>query len=147
MRTSYDDPLMADFVAALDPVNAAADSSPGFVWRLADDDVDEEAARIFGLDKLLFNMSVWESVDALETYTYNSGHIDVVRKRSKWFEKPVRSPLVLWWIEPGSLPTIAEAKLRFDLLWENGPSPEAFTFANRFSPEESDDSVEFPSYP
>lgn len=134
MLTTYEDPLMADFVAALDPVNAAADSSPGFVWRLAGDDVDEEAARIFGMEKLLFNMSVWESVDALEAYTYNSGHIDVVRKRSKWFEKPTRSPFVLWWVDPGHVPTIAEAKSRFELLWEKGPSPEAFTFAQRFTP-------------
>jgi len=132
MISNYEDPLMADFVSQLDPVNAAADLSPGFVWRLADDDVDEEAARIFEIDNLLFNMSVWESVDALEDYTYKSNHIEVVRKRGKWFEKPKRSPFVLWWIEPDHLPTIAEAKSRFDLLWENGPSPEAFTFASRF---------------
>jgi uncharacterized protein DUF3291 len=91
MISDYEDPLMADFVAQLDPVNATADSSPGFVWRLADDDVDEEATR---------------------------------------------SPFVLWWIESGHLPTIAEAKTRFDLLWADGPSPVAFTFATRFSPEE-----------
>jgi len=138
MLTSYDDPRMADFVAELDPVNATADSSPGFVWRLDGDkvdfDIDEEAARIFGIENLLFNMSVWESVDALEQYTYKSNHIDVVRKRAKWFEKPTRSPFVLWWVEPGHLPSIAEAKSRFDALWRDGPSREAFTFANRYPP-------------
>lgn len=134
MISNYDDPLMADFVAQLDPVNAAADSSPGFVWRLNDENADDDAARVFGTDRLLFNMSVWESVDALEEYTYKSNHIDVVRKRGKWFEKPTRSPFVLWWVENGHIPTIEEAKARFDLLWQEGPTPEAFTFAKRFDP-------------
>ena len=138
MLSSYEDPSMADFVAQLDPVNAAADSSPGFVWRLDDSnvefDIDEEAAKIFGVDSLLFNMSVWESIDALEEFTYKSNHHDVVRERAKWFQKPTRSPFVLWWIEEGHLPSIEEAKQRFDMLWDGGPSADAFTFAARFRP-------------
>ena len=130
---------MADFVAQLDPVNAEADSSPGFVWRLddanVDFDIDEQAAKIFGIDKLLFNMSVWETIEALEEFTYKSNHLDVVRERAKWFEKPTRSPFVLWWVEEGHIPSIEEAKQRFDLLWANGPMPDAFTFAVRFAPQ------------
>lgn len=134
MLGSYDDPLMADFVALLDPVNAAADASPGFVWRLDDDDANDDAAKIFGTDNLLFNMSVWESVDALEEFTYKSNHIEVVRERGKWFQKSTRSPFVLWWIEADHVPGIDEAKMKFDVLWKSGPTPEAFTFANRFEP-------------
>jgi len=138
MISNYEAPLMADFVAQLDPVNAAADLSPGFVWRLDDSnvdfDIDEQAAKIFGTKKLLFNMSVWETVEALEEFTYKSDHLDVVRERAKWFEKPTRSPFVLWWIEEGHIPTIEEAKLRFDMLWDGGPTPDAFTFTTRFAP-------------
>lgn len=130
MRASYDDPLMDDFLERLDPVNAIADDSPGFVWRLTGDDVDPRAQKIFGVDNLLFNMSVWESVEALEHYVYKSGHIKVLQKRSKWFEKMDRSPFVLWWIDEGHIPSIEEAKQRFELLWNNGPTPEAFTFSS-----------------
>lgn len=132
MRGSYEDPVMAGFVARLDKLNEIADSSPGFVWRLQDETANDEAARIFDSDQLVFNLSVWESVEALETYVYNSGHIEAVRKRSEWFEKPDRAPFVLWWIEPGQRPTIAEAKTRFDLLWASGPSASAFTFRHSF---------------
>lgn len=131
--TSYDDPIMAGFVARLDPLNAIADSTPGFVWRLDDEMANEEAARVFDTDRLLFNLSVWESVDALQQYVYKSGHIEAVRKRSDWFEKPTKSPFVLWWIEFGHRPSIEETKLRFEVLWESGPSPEAFTFSKQYA--------------
>ena len=130
MLTSYDDPAMADFVAQLDAVNASADSAPGFVWRFVEGDDDTaEIARVFGNDHTLFNMSVWESVESLETWAYSGRHLDVVRRRAEWFEKSTRSPLVLWWIEDGHIPTVEEAKQRFDKLWNDGPSAEAFTFS------------------
>lgn len=134
MRATYGDPLMADFIAELDPINAIADDSPGFVWRFDEDDGNEEAARSFGIKSLLFNMSVWESVEALEAYAYKSDHVEVVRKRAKWFEKPSKSPFVLWWIDDGYIPSIADAKVRLELLWANGPTADAFTFGNRFPP-------------
>ena len=131
--TSYEDPVMAGFVARLDPLNDIADSSPGFVWRLDDDAANEHAARVFGTERLLFNLSVWESIEALEEYVYKSGHTEAVRKRAQWFEKPTKSPFVLWWIEAGHRPSIEETKSRFDLLWSSGPSSEAFTFRKRFT--------------
>jgi len=134
MRTAYDDPKMAGFIARLDPLNAIADTSPGFIWRLDDDSTDDIAAQVFDSPRLIFNLSVWESVEALEDYAYKSDHVEAVRKRAEWFVKPTRSPLVLWWVEAGHLPDIEEAKLKFDLLWNSGPSPEAFTFGKRFAP-------------
>ncbi len=132
MLTSYDDPSMADFMAQLDAVNAAADAADGFVWRLVEDDDGREVQRVFGEDKLLFNMSVWETVEALETYVYGTKHVDVLRQRARWFEKPARSPLVLWWIEAGHIPSVTEARERLERLWTGGPSPDAFTFSRRF---------------
>ena len=132
MRAGYDDPLMAEFMAQLDAVNATADTAPGFVWRLVEDDDGAEVQRVFGDDKLLFNMSVWKSVEALEDYVYKTRHVDVMRKRAKWFTRPIKPPFALWWIEAGHIPTVEEAKARLEMLWASGPSPDAFTFARRF---------------
>ena len=134
MRASIDDPIMAEFVASLDPINALADTSPGFVWRYETPEGDTTEAEVFEDELILFNMSVWESVEALEAFAYRSNHIDAVRRRAEWFERPEKSPLVLWWIEAGHVPTVHEARQRFDRLWNNGPSIDAFTFRKRFPP-------------
>ena len=133
MRAPLDDPLMEGFVSRLEPLNALADASPGFVWRLQTDDGDATALRIFDDDLTLFNLTVWESIEALESYVYQTNHVAAVQQRAKWFERPSKSPLVLWWIRAGHLPTEAEAKDRLEMLWENGPSPDAFTFRSRFA--------------
>lgn len=125
---------MAGFVERLEPLNALADTSPGFVWRLQTEEGDATEIDVFGDELVLFNMSVWESVEALETYVYKSHHVNAVQKRTKWFERPEKSPLVLWWIEAGTLPTIEEGKARLEKLWADGPTAEAFTFRHRFDP-------------
>ena len=132
MRASLDDPMMQGFVARLEPLNALADQSPGFVWRYVTPDGDTTEADVFGDELILFNMSVWESVEAVEQYAYRSSHVQAVQKRAEWFERSAKSPLVLWWVKEGHLPTVQEAKSRFDKLWGNGPSPDAFTFRNRY---------------
>ena len=127
-------PLLTDFVAALDPVNAQADASPGFVWRLQTEDGDATAIRAFGDDRLVVNMSVWESLDALRAFAYgNRAHLAVLRRRREWFERMAVSQC-LWWIEAGDLPTIPDAEHRLDHLRAHGPTPEAFTFQHHFPP-------------
>lgn len=133
MRAPLDDPLMEGFVAGLEPLNALADSSPGFVWRLQTEDGDATSVQAFDDELILFNLSVWESIEALEAYVYQSNHVAAVRQRSEWFERPTKSPFVLWWIDAGHIPTEAEAQKRFELLWQNGPTPSAFTFRSRFN--------------
>ena len=134
MRAPLDDPLMAGFVAQLEPLNALADESPGFVWRLPTEEGDATEIDVFGDELVLFNMSVWESIEALQSYVYKSDHVRAVQSRSDWFERPTRSPLVLWWIEEGRIPTIEEGRARLEKLWANGPTPDAFTFRHRFDP-------------
>jgi hypothetical protein len=119
---------MAGFVAQLDRINALADRSRGFVWRLQTDDGNATGIRAFDDERILFNMSIWESIDALHDYVYRSGHVAVFRDRRQWFEPHPAPTLVLWWIEPGSVPSIEEAKRRLALLGLHGPTPEAFTF-------------------
>ncbi|RST15011.1 DUF3291 domain-containing protein [Streptomyces sp. WAC05374] len=137
LRHPLDDPRIAPFVEMLDPVNAAADAAPGFVWRLVEDGAgDATGLRPAGED-VIVNLTVWESPEALWDFTYRSGHLEVMRRRREWFERHVEAHLVLWWVPAGHLPTVGEALERLADLRANGPSPRAFTFASSYTPAEA----------
>src|ERR671933_136327 len=128
-RAPLDAPLLAEFVARLEPVNAQADSSPGFVWRLQTEEGDATGIRAFGDDRLIVNMSVWESLEDLRAFVYgNRSHLAAMRRRREWFTRMADAFMVLWWVPAGHRPSVAEAERRLELLRALGPSPEAFTF-------------------
>lgn len=130
-----DTPLLADFVAALDAVNAAAEASPGFVWRLADEDGNATALRSAGDPRLILNLSVWESLQALRDFVYaQREHRDVLRRRREWFERLGETHVVLWWVSAGHRPTLAEADERLSLVRRDGPTAGAFSFRDNFVP-------------
>ena len=113
LRAPVDDPLIAEFVAGLDRINALADLATGFVWRLQTEDGNATAVRPVEDDELLaINMSVWESVEALADYVYRSEHVALLRRRHEWFERFGTSYLALWWIPAGTIPTVPEAMAR-----------------------------------
>jgi hypothetical protein len=124
--------LLADFVAALGPINALADGSPGFVWRLQGDGGDATAIPVFDDDRLIVNMSVWESLDALAAYVYRGGHAQVMKQRRRWFEHLREVISALWWVPAGHHPTVAEAEERLRCLRAHGPT--AFAFKQPFPP-------------
>src|SRR3954451_20235384 len=130
-RAPLDSPLLADFVALLDPINALADSSPGFVWRLQTEDGDATEIRAFNDDRIIVNMSVWKSIDDLADFVYRSAHLDVMRRRREWFER-IRIHIALWWVPVGDEPMVAEAEERVAHLQKHGPTPYAFTLKRRF---------------
>jgi heme-degrading monooxygenase HmoA len=134
VRAPLDSPLLAEFVAALEPINQLADQAPGFVWRLQTEDGDATAIRPFDDDRIMVNLSVWESIEALSAFTYSTTHRDVMRRRRQWFEKVDDAYLVLWWVPSGTVPTISDAKARLEHLRRHGPSAEAFTFRSPFPP-------------
>jgi len=135
LRARVDDPLIADFVAALDRINALADAAPGFVWRLQTEDGNATAIRPADDDELLaINLSVWESVEALADYVYRSAHVELMRRRREWFERFSTSYVALWWTQAGTIPTVPEAMDRIAQLDRHGPTPKAFTFKHRFAP-------------
>jgi heme-degrading monooxygenase HmoA len=134
-RGPVDGPMLADFMALLDPVNELADAAPGFVWRLQDDAGNNTSLRPYDDDRIIVNMSVWESIDALWDFVYASAHLAVMRRRREWFERFESTYLGLWWIPAGTIPTVDDAKLRLASLDEHGPTPYAFTFKKRFAPE------------
>jgi len=137
MRAPIDDPIMASFRAQLEAVNAAAEASSGFVWRLQDESGDATAIRSFEDDLILVNMSVWQDVEMLQDYTYRSDHIRLLRDRKHWFEPMDGPTIALWWIPTGHIPTPEEGKIHLAMLMKNGPTAEAFAFHQSFDPPES----------
>jgi hypothetical protein len=133
MRAPLSDPLMAGFVDQLQTINELADNSSGFVWRLQDEATgNSTAVRAYPDEHILFNFSVWESVEALSNYAYRSQHAIVMRDGRRWFKKSDSPTLVLWWIQSGQLPTVNEAKERLEYLRQHGATPYAFSFKKTF---------------
>jgi len=132
LKAPLDDPLLADFVANIDPINALGDRSPGFVWRHQTEEGNSTAVRPRPDKMIIINFTVWESVEALYDFAFKSGHLDVFRRRREWFEHLSYPFAVLWWIPSGHIPTVEEAEERLRHLTEHGPTPHAFTFKQRF---------------
>ncbi len=128
LRAPIDSPEIADFVAALDPLNRLAEATPGFVWRLKGGDGPEDVVEHHYGDHLLINFSVWETRDSLWDYVYRSVHLGFLQRRREWFLRVAEPYSVMWWIPQGHVPTLAEGMERLGLLRTQGPTPEAFTF-------------------
>lgn len=135
LRAPTDSPLVAEFMEALEPINALADTSEGFVWRFQTDDGNATSERPFDDETILVNFSTWESVDALADYVYRTAHTEFLRRRREWFERFDGVMVVLWWVPVGHRPTVGEAIERLDHLRDHGPTPHAFTFRHRFEPD------------
>ncbi len=130
-----DSPTMAGFAARLNDINALADNADGFVWRLQSESGNATDIKAFDDDFLLVNMSVWESVEQLRTYTYQTAHAEVMRNRRQWFEPHTEMYFVLWWIPAGHIPTVEEAKERLEHLRAHGETEYAFTFKKAYEQE------------
>jgi hypothetical protein len=135
IKFPLDDLRMAEFVENLARINALAESSPGFVWRLQDDSGNATSIEAYDDPDIIINMSVWESVDALKAYVYKTDHSDFLRRRHEWFER-MMPYMVMWWVPAGHIPTVAEAKERLVYLEQYGETARAFTLRNVFEPDE-----------
>jgi hypothetical protein len=129
-----DDARMADFVARLDEVNHLAERSPGFVWRLQGENGNATDLKFDEDPQFIVNLTVWETPDDLFAFTYRSDHKTVFARRFDWFERSIGPNVVLWWQPAGTIPTVEDALRRLRLLAAEGPTPEAFTFKQRFAP-------------
>lgn len=132
IKYAPEDPRMAGFMDRLDEINALAEQSPGFVWRLQSDSGNATDIDVGGEPGFLVNMSVWESVESLFEYVYKSMHREVMVQRRNWFERPDNLYQVLWWVPAGHEPTPEEGLERLALLQESGPGEKAFTFKQPF---------------
>lgn len=138
MKYGIDDPKMTGFVDQLDNINALADASPGFVWRLKTEEGDVTAMCYFGSD-ILVNMSLWQDVETLFNYVYQSSHNRVMSQRKQWFGRMEEVYSVLWWVPSSGVPTLQEASDRLQCLISLGPSEKAFTFKQSFPPPVTED--------
>jgi len=132
IKGPMDSPVMADFAANLERINALADQTSGFIWRLQTDEGDATAIRPFDDENMLVNMSMWRDVESLRRFVYRSDHVDIMRRRGQWFERMSEAFLVLWWVPTGHRPSVAEAVARLEILRRDGPTAEAFTFRQSY---------------
>jgi len=132
MIAPLSDERMAGFVAKLEEVNALADASPGFIWRLQTPEGNATALQPYEDELILLNMSVWTSLESLSQYVYaiESEHRHVMKQRRRWFERFDGPYLALWWIPQGHIPTIEEARERLEYLRMYGDTTRAFSFKN-----------------
>jgi hypothetical protein len=132
--TALHDPVMHGFTSRLDEINAVAERSPGFVWRLQTDEGNATSIRPYEDEQIVINLTVWESIDSLSDFVYRSMHEELVRGGPEWFERLGTHSLVLWWIPAGERPTVQDGKTRLERLRAEGPTPDAFTFQTTFPP-------------
>ena len=129
---SIEDPVMSDFVQNTERINALAEAHPGFIWRLKGEDSDDSySIQAFESEYMLVNMSVWKDLESLFDYVYNSGHVEIFKRRKEWFRKMPKMHMVMWYIEDGHVPTLQEGKERLLYLQEHGESEYAFSFKSK----------------
>ncbi len=141
IATALDDlmsPRLAEFMDALARVNALAERSEGFVWRLKDETgVDATSIRAGEDPRLIVNLSVWETPEALKRFVWRTVHSRFVARREAWFETPAEPTLVMWWTPKGAVPTVDEAMARLETLRAEGPTDRAFGWAEIGGPDPS----------
>ena len=139
-------PILAGFVNNLDRINALAEESTGFVWRLQTEEGDATGFRPFPEDDILVNLSVWKDIESLHQFVYKSAHVEIMRQRKQWFKKMEQVYTVLWWIPRGDIPSIEEAKTKLVHLQTHGPTAEAFSFKQPYPPPSQTDSEELQEF-
>ncbi|NGO15164.1 DUF3291 domain-containing protein [Streptomyces sp. HC44] len=137
LKAPLDSPQLKDFVDALDPVNAVADTSDGFVWRLQDDSGNATEVPVLGDDWLIINLTVWRDTNALTAFMYQGQHREMLSRRREWFERLEEAVTALWWVPADHHPTVGEAEERLLHLRKHGPTAYAFNLRTTFPPQEA----------
>lgn len=132
LQHPFGDPRIAGFENNLDRINAVADRSKGFVWRLKDEGYDQpknDAGAVFGRpDVVLATLSVWENFEDFEQFVHNTLHGQFLKRRAEWFEPADVPSYVIWPVAVGHIPSLIEGKEKLMLLRENGPTDEGYDF-------------------
>ncbi len=126
MRFAPVDPRLSKFTNALDHIYAAAEAHPGFIWRIHDENAARELTALGYDDRVSATVSVWQSIEDLRDYTFNSEHGEFLKRSPEWFE-PVAGPqLVIWNVTANAKPGFSEAFERLDHLISRGDSDRAY---------------------
>ena len=126
IRYEIEDPRMADFAGNLAMVNRLAERTPRFVWRYIDESGNSTSTRPYSDPRIAINLSVWENVEALERFVYQTVHKRFYGRRAEWFEHFDGPYFVMWWVPAGHRPSVEEAVARLEHLKQHGPSDHAF---------------------
>ena len=126
MKFAPVDPRMSEFMGALGRVYAQAEAHPGFIWRIPDEQAAQDMAALGHDDRVSATVSVWDSIEALRDYTFNTEHGAFLKRTSEWFEAVEGPQLVIWRADRLSRPGFGEAFNRLDHLRKHGNSDLAF---------------------
>ena len=121
------DARMAGFMDNLDRVNALAERSAGFVWRLKGDNNNATDFRVG--DDYAVNLSVWTDAKSLENYVFKTVHAQFYKRKAEWFDLMEKPHMVFWHVPDGHLPSLAEAMDRLENYEKNGATEAAFGWA------------------
>lgn len=129
----HGDHRISGFEDSSDFVNAVADRSIGFVWRLKEEGCDlpeNDTGRLFGRPEVALAMlSVWESFKGFSNFAHKTVHGQFVNRRADWFEHADAPSYGIWPVDEYHIPTLSEGKQKLLLLQQNGPSRSAYDFA------------------
>ncbi len=136
-HNSLEENLIREFNSQIDAVNKLAETNDGFIWRYESNDNGAEVKKAFG-EKIVFNMSVWSSLETLRGFSYRGQHSEIMKNKQRWFMKLNQVTACLWWIpkteiDNGTYPGIDTAKEKLEQVDRFGPSRAAFTFANFYA--------------
>ncbi len=138
LQAPIDDPLVVEFVDGLNAINALADESPGFVWRLQTENGNATSIQTTADELFIVNMSLWATLDDLFKYVYRTEHVDFLRNRRDWFQRMDEPHMCLWWVDAGHIPTIEEGLEKLEHFRRHGSTPQAFSFRNQFDASEAE---------
>ena len=125
IRRPLDHSDVTEFVAALGPINTLAELSPGFVWRLTDEEGQSSSyVEVDGIDDplIIVNYSIWNDLDSLKHFINKRRHIAYLRRRLEWLEHSEEATSVAWWVPAGTIPEVSEAHRRLLYLRAHGPT-------------------------
>jgi Domain of unknown function (DUF3291) len=126
LKAPIDDPATSEFAGNLERINGLAERMPGFIWRLKGEGSDATDLRIDGSPDVIVNLSVWQSVAALEAFAFKTAHARFFQRREEWFHLMDRPHFVMWPVAEGHFPTLTEALERLEWLRAHGDTAEAF---------------------
>jgi hypothetical protein len=120
------DSRMAEFDASLEDLYLLAEAHPGFIWRIPDGIAADQLQVLNFDERISATVSVWDTVEALKDYTFESLHGDYLKRAGEWFEAVDGPQLVIWNVDQTNRPSFREAFNRLEILKRDGPTDDIY---------------------
>lgn len=141
LREPFGSPVVQGFLDRIEGVFASAEASPGFLDRPRSDGewgeicVPSHFEPVGTPLRLPTTLTLWQDLESVAAFSYRGAHGEALTKRREWFVPPVVPGYVAYWVAGDHRPTFEEACVRWDILHQSGPTPQAFDFKRPFCPE------------